>query len=134
MTKLFEAQQLAARYAQIVDNREFDKMRDIISADFCQTGPEWKIETADSFIAQLEKLQDNFLCTFHIVGNQLGRWINDRYEGETYSIASHIYEKFGARHKLDMAIRYQDHIRVIDDVYQYTRRDVDLIWTSDQPL
>lgn len=134
MNSLFEAQKLAARYAQIVDSREFEKMREIVSNDFCQIGPEWHISDANAFIEQLGQLKDSFLKTFHMVGNQLGNWVDDRYEGETYSIASHIYEKSGARYKLEMAICYKEEVKFIDEAYRFTRRDVDLIWTSDQPL
>ena len=70
----------------------------------------------------------------HFVGNQLGQWENNCYEGETYSIASHIYDQDGVGRKLDMAIRYQERIEEINGSYRYTRRDVSIVWTSDQPL
>jgi hypothetical protein len=69
-----------------------------------------------------------------MVGNQLGQWDGDCYEGETYSIASHLFEKDGVARKLEMAIRYQERIEKKADSYRYTRRDVNIVWTSDQPL
>ena len=125
---------LALRYAQIADDRNFAAMRDIISSDFSQQGPDWHCQGADAFIAQLQFLEQNFSATTHFIGNQLGAWQQDCYEGETYCIASHIYNKDGVDRKLDMAIRYRERIANTEGSYRYTRRDVDVVWTSDQPL
>ncbi len=134
MHTLFDAQSLALRYAQIVDNRDFESMRDILSEDFSQRGPEWHCESAEQFVGMLYSLADNYSATLHVVANQIGQWQGDHYEGETYSIASHIYEKDGQGRKLEMAIRYQENVAFIDGRYCYTRRDVNIVWTSDHPL
>ena len=78
--------QLALRYAQIADDRKFAEMRNIISGDFTQQGPTWQCEGADAFIEQLQVLETNFSATLHMVGNQMGQWDGECYEGETYSI------------------------------------------------
>jgi hypothetical protein len=134
MHTLSDAQNLALRYAQIADDRKFDDMREIISNDFTQKGPHWQCENANDFIATLGFLKETYSATFHLVGNQLGQWYEDHYEGETYCIASHIYEKDGQGRKLDMAIRYQERVEYIDGRYCYTRRDVNIVWSSDQSL
>lgn len=134
MTNRSPEQTLALRYAQIADDRDFSAMRDIITADFSQKGPDWNFQGADAFVAQLQYLEQNFSATLHLVGNQIGHWENDCYEGETYSIASHIYEKDGVGRKLDMAIRYQERIEKNNGSYRYTERNVSIVWTSDQPL
>jgi len=134
MPTVFDAQQLALRYAQIVDNRDFDAMADIICDDFTQQGPQWQCSNAAEFIGMLLLLEDNYSATFHMVGNQLGQWQGEVYEGETYSIASHIYEQEGQGRKLDMAIRYQEQVVFRDGGYRYSRRDVQIVWASDQPL
>jgi hypothetical protein len=90
--------------------------------------------SANDFIATLGFLKETYSATFHLVGNQLGQWYEDHYEGETYCIASHIYEKDGQGRKLDMAIRYQERVEYIDGRYCYTRRDVNIVWSSDQSL
>ena len=126
--------QLALRYAQIADGRKFAEMRDIISVDFSQQGPNWQCQGADAFIEQLQILEQNFSATLHMVGNQVGQWDGECYEGETYSIASHLYEKDGVGRKLEMAIRYQERIEKFADGHRYARRDVNIVWTSDQPL
>lgn len=134
MHTLFDAQSLALRYAQIVDNREFEAMREILGEGFSQQGPQWHCEGADAFIELLQTLPQRFSATFHLVGNQIGAWQGERYQGETYCIASHLYEQDGQGRKLDMAIRYQEQVECIERRYCYTRRDVHVIWTSDRSL
>lgn len=125
---------LAMCYAQVVDNRDFSAMRDIIADNFCQQGPSWSCQGADAFVDQLQYLTQNYSATMHFVGNQVGKWDGGSYEGVTYCLASHIYEKEGAGRKLDMAIRYNEGIEKMGENYHYTQRDVDIVWTSDQPL
>ena len=134
MHSVQDAQALALRYAQIVDNRTFDTMRELLVDDFTQRGPEWLCESADAFVGMLNLLADNYSATFHLVGNQLGEWQGDCYEGETYCIASHIYEKAGQGRKLDMGIRYQEQVVYAEGASRYARRDVTMVWTSDHPL
>jgi len=125
---------LALRYASICDKRNFSDVKDIVTEDFKQTGPEWHCDGAAAFEAQLGYLKDNFSATMHMVGNQLGEWQGEVYRGETYSIANHLYEKDGIARKLDMAIRYDEEIRQENGVYKYARRDVHVIWVSDTAL
>lgn len=127
-------QQLAFRYAQICDDREFESMRTIITDDFQQQGPQWRCDGAADFMRQLKTLEKNFSATFHLVANQMGSWQGDTYSGETYSLASHVYDMDGVSRKLEMAIRYSETINKSAGDYRYARRDVKVIWTSDQPL
>lgn len=125
---------LALRYASICDRRNFSDIKDIVTQDFKQNGPEWQCDGAAAFEAQLGYLAENFSATMHMVGNQLGEWQGEVYFGETYSIANHLYQKNGVERKLDMAIRYDEEIRQEHGVYKYARRDVHVIWVSDTPL
>ena len=125
---------LALRYASICDKREFSKIREIISDDFTQTGPDWHCDGAAAFEQQLDHLSNNFSATMHLIGNQIGGWKNGVYTGETYCIASHIYEKDNTLRKLEMAIRYDEEIRKDKKTFKYSRRDVHPIWVSDNPL
>jgi len=134
MHSLSDAQNLALHYAKFADSRNFAAMGDIISENFSQKGPYWECQGADAFLEQLQVLERDYSTTLHMVGNQLGQWFDDYYEGETYSIASHIYEKDGVARKLDMAVCYLERVEYIDGRYRYTRRDLEIIWTSDQPL
>ncbi len=125
---------LALRYASICDRRNFSDIKDIVTQDFKQNGPEWQCDGAAAFEAQLGYLAENCSATMHMVGNQLGEWQGEVYFGETYSIANHLYQKNGVERKLDMAIRYDEEIRQEHGVYKYARRDVNVIWVSDTPL
>jgi len=124
---------LAALYAQFVDNREFDRMREIMVPEFTQQGPGFGSDSLDAFIDNLAVL-DNYSATFHLVANQIGQWHNEIYTGETWGIASHLYEQDSISRKLDMGIRYQDTIENTGDGFKYTSRDLNVVWTQDLPL
>lgn len=123
---------LAAKYAKFVDDRSFSHMREIMVPEFTQQGPGFRAEGLDQFIDNLEFLR-NYSATLHMVGNQVGEWHNAIYTGETWCVASHIYEKDGVQRKLDMGIRYQDVIEDAGGSYRYTSRDLNVVWTQDLP-
>lgn len=125
-------QALAVKYARHVDDRRFDLMSDIMSDDFSQEGPGFHSRSREDFIQSLSIL-DNYSATFHLVGNQYGEWNNDIYRGETWCVASHIYEKDGVTRKLDMGIRYQDVIENNGGIARYISRDLKVIWSQDLP-
>jgi SnoaL-like domain len=123
---------LAMKYASFVDDRQFARMREIMSEDFTQSGPGFAANSLAEFIANLDIL-NNYSATFHLVGNQLGEWQNEIYSGETWAVASHIHEKDGVQFKLDMGIRYQDVIEDFAGTFKYASRDLKIIWTQDLP-
>ena len=123
---------LAMRYAQIVDDRDFKQMNDILTDDFVMTGAGMEFRSAEVFSSSLEML-NKYSATHHFVGNQLGEWEGETYTGETYCIAAHIYEKDGVERKLDMGIRYADTIVKDGDNYKFSQRLFNLIWTQDLP-
>lgn len=123
---------LAMRYAQIVDDREFEKMQEIMSDDFVMSGPGLDFNNLADFVSSLTIL-NKYSATHHFVGNQLGEWQGDTYRGETYCIAAHIYEEDGVERKLDMGIRYGDTIIKVGDCYKFSERKFNLVWTQDLP-
>ncbi len=123
---------LAIKYARFVDDGQYDRMAEIMSEDFTQHGPGFDSKSLAEFIESLAVL-DNYSATFHLVGNQHGEWNNDIYVGETWSVASHIYEKDGVTRKLDMGIRYQDVIENNGGIARYISRDLRVVWTQDLP-
>ena len=123
---------LAIKYAQFVDDRQFERMREIMVDNFTQSGPGFAANSLDEFITNLQVL-NNYSTTFHLVGNQYGDWQNDLYRGETWSVASHIYEKDGQQRKLDMGIRYQDVIETEGTNFKYLSLDMVIVWTQDLP-
>jgi hypothetical protein len=126
-------QVLAMRYAKIVDTREFDEMNEIMTVDFVMIGAGMEFRSVGDFVASLTILK-KYSATFHFVGNQLGVWDNDCYAGETYCVASHMYEKDGVERKMDMGIRYDDSIVKEGDLYKFNQRIFNLIWTQDLPI
>ena len=123
---------LALKYAQFVDDRQFERMRDIMMESFTQTGPGFAAGSLQEFIGNLQILH-NYSATFHLVGNQVGEWQDKLYRGETWCVASHIYDKDGVQRKLDMGIRYQDVIDSDGDAFKYRSRDLNIVWTQDLP-
>lgn len=123
---------LALKYAQFVDDRQFERMREIMVENFTQAGPGFAAGSLEEFIGNLQIL-NNYSATFHLLGNQLGEWQNDLYRGETWCVASHIYEKDGVQRKLDMGIRYQDLIESDGSSFKYLSRDLVVVWTQDLP-
>lgn len=126
-------QQLAYFYASFIDKRRFQALREIISPDFTQHSEYWQCEGADQFLKQLEQLQQ-YDATFHFVGNQLGEWQGETYQGETYCIASHFSKKEQQAYKMDMGIIYQDFIARYEGRYCYRSRNVKMLWIDEQPL
>ena len=124
---------LAARYAQFVDDKAFDRMGEIMAADVEMAAAGFETHSLEEFGEQL-KFLDNFSGTMHIIGNQLGEWEGEKYNGETYCVASHIYEKDGVGYKMEMGIRYKDTIAPMDGTYKFTRRYLDVLWEQDLPL
>ena len=124
---------LAVKYARFVDDRHFERMREIVADTLTQQGPGFGSGSQNEFIANLSIL-DDYTATFHIVANQYGEWNNDVYTGETWGVASHLYEKDGVQRKLDMGIRYQDVIENAGSHFHYLSRDLHVVWTQDLPL
>ncbi len=126
-------QELALKYAKFVDDKLFDQMATIMPPDVNMAAPNFDYKTLDEFVVQLDFL-NTFSGTMHVISNQLGEWTDDVYEGETYCLASHVYEKDGEKRKLEMGIRYQDTIKSFDGVYKYARRYLNVVWEQDLPL
>jgi hypothetical protein len=125
--------ELAYKYAQFIDDRAFERMGEILADNVEMGSPAFETHTLEEFGEQL-KFLDTFTGTMHIIGNQLGEWEGEKYQGETYCVASHIYEKEGVGHKLEMGIRYKDTIAPMDGTYKFTRRYLDVVWSQDLPL
>ena len=125
--------ELALKYARCVDDRDFEAMGEIMADDVVIGSPAFESQNLAEFKEQL-KFLDNFSATLHMIGNQLGEWTGEKYSGETYCVASHIHEKNGVPHKLEMGIRYQEDIAPMQGTYKYTRRYLDVVWQQDLPL
>lgn len=133
MVKQDIPQQLAASYAQLVDDRRFTEMETIMWPDLTQQGPGFHADSREVFINNLEFLR-HYDRTFHMVGQQTGEWNGDTYNGETYCVASHFYQKDGIERRMDMGIRYQETIEIRDGQAKYRRRDLNVVWNEDREM
>jgi hypothetical protein len=125
---------LAWRYASLIDDREFQQLDQIMLPSIRIIGPGYVMDSLDQVRQGMEILRQ-YDRTFHMVGNQLGNWAaDDVWSGETYCIASHVYQRDGVEWKLDMAIRYQDRIVRHENGLRFAQRELRLAWTQDLPL
>ena len=125
--------QLAIRYARIMDDRAFDELDEIMTDDVIITSSEFEARGLPAFKEVVQMLH-NYTRTMHLVANQFGEWQGDTYTGETWCIATHIYEKDGALRKWELGIRYEETIAIANNTPRYTRRHLNIQWDSDTPL
>ena len=88
---------------------------------------EYEINGLENFIDAMERLKD-YIGTMHLVMNVHGDWEEKLYKGETYCVASHIFEKENRLHKLDMGIIYYDAIEIRDETAKFISRNFSLKW------
>ncbi len=125
--------ELAHEYARCMDDRSFDELDTIMLEEVVVAAPEFECNGLAAFKEQVQLLH-NYSGTMHLVGNQRGKWDGDSYQGETYCVATHIYEQDGVGRKWEVGIRYKDDIVKTDGGFKYSRRYLDIIWSSDIAL
>lgn len=72
--------------------------------------------------------------TSHFVAGQFVRFDGDRAEGETLSLAAHVYERDGRSRNRLLGVRYQDRYLRAEDRWTFGSRTVVVEWQTDQPL
>ena len=118
---------LSNLYASYIDKRQFSSLGSIMWDEFSMHG-HYEINGLENFIAAMQQLE-NYKSTMHQIMNVNGEWQeNTSYRGDTYCIASHIFENEGSLHKLDMGIIYIDVIEVRDNKAKFISRDFKLQW------
>lgn len=125
--------QLAYAYAQLIDDRRLDELAAIFTPDCRLSGPGYAFDSFAAFRQGMELIR-RYDRTFHLVANQTGEWRGDSYEGETYCVASHVYQKDGRDMKMDMGIRYRERIVLHEGTYKFSERHLDVVWVQDLPL
>jgi ketosteroid isomerase-like protein len=126
-------QELAARYAQAVDRRDYAAFSALFLADGVLCGPGYTMN-AHNEIERGIRLIEQYESTQHCVHQQLVDVRGDVASGETYCVARHVYTKDGVKRKLDMGVRYRDDYRRIAGTWRFARRELQLDWTQDLPL
>ena len=126
MIKDLVPSQLSNLYASIIDQRKFSSLNSIMWDDFSMLG-QFEINGLENFITAMKQLE-NYQSTMHQVMNIQGEWEEDLYKGETYCIASHMFDKDDKPYKLDMGIIYSDVIEIRDDTANFLSRTFSLKW------
>ena len=117
---------LSNLYASIIDQRKFSSLNSIMWDDFSMLG-QFEINGLENFITAMQQLE-NYQSTMHQVMNIQGEWEENLYKGETYCIASHMFDKDDKPYKLDMGIIYSDVIEIRDGTAKFLSRTFLLKW------
>jgi len=128
---------LAERYARAVDRRDAELFLSLFAEDaVLEThAATW---VGKEQLAQIPvRMRTRYEKTLHTVMNQEVRVEGDQAEGETCSIAYHVFPpKDGKQQRLDMWIRYQDRFVRRDGEWRFARRKLLVQWieTKDHPI
>ena len=117
---------LSNLYASIIDQRKFSLLDSIMWKEFSMLG-EFEIAGLENFISAMQQLE-NYKSTMHQVMNVQGEWDENVYKGETYCIASHMFDQDDKPYKLDMGIIYSDVIEIREETAKFISRISSLQW------
>ena len=117
---------LSNLYASIIDQRKFSLLDSIMWKEFSMLG-EFEITGLENFISAMQQLE-NYKSTMHQVMNVQGEWDENVYKGETYCIASHMFDQDDKPYKLDMGIIYSDVIEIREETHKFISRTFSLQW------
>ena len=132
MIKDLVPSKLSNLYASIIDQRKFSSLNSIMWDDFSMLG-QFEINGLENFITAMQQLE-NYQSTMHQVMNIQGEWEENLYKGETYCIASHMFDKDDKPYKLDMGIIYSDVIEIRDGTAKFLSRTFSLKWQKTDVL
>ena len=124
---------LAYRYAQLIDNRDYDNMSEVLLDGCDVTGPSVACHSLEEFRETFKQQLSRYSSTYHLIGNVLGEWRDDKWLGETYCTASLVYSQDGVERKLDLGIRYEDTVVKDGGSYKYSKRALTVVWQQDLP-
>jgi len=126
MRKDLVPSKLSNLYASIIDQRRFTSLSSIMWEEFSMLG-EFEIIGLENFILAMKQLE-NYQSTMHQVMNVQGEWDENIYKGETYCIASHMFDQDNKPYKLDMGIIYSDVIEIREEAAKFISRTFSLKW------
>jgi hypothetical protein len=132
MKKDLAPTKLSNLYASIIDQRKFSSLSSIMWDEFSMLG-EFEIIGLENFIAAMQQLE-NYKSTMHQVMNVQGEWEENIYKGETYCIASHMFDQDDKPYKLDMGIIYSDVIEIRGEAAKFISRTFLLKWKKTDSL
>jgi SnoaL-like domain len=98
---------LACRYAQTVDRRDWPQLSALLTTDARLTGPGFQLDGRDAIVAGMQMIE-RYETTQPHVHNQLVALDGNEAAVETYGIACHAHVRDGVRRKLDRGLRDRD--------------------------
>tara|TARA_Y100000389_G_scaffold98479_1_gene95151 strand:+ start:3530 stop:3967 length:438 start_codon:yes stop_codon:yes gene_type:complete len=126
LSTLLVPSKLSNLYASLIDQRKFSSLNSIMWDEFSMSG-HFEITGLENFIAAMQQLE-NYQSTMHQITNVQGEWKENLYSGETYCVASHMFDKDNKPFKLDMGIVYSDFIEVREGTAKFISRVFSLKW------
>lgn len=126
LSTLLVPSKLSNLYASLIDQRKFFSLNSIMWDEFSMSG-HFEITGLENFIAAMQQLE-NYQSTMHQIMNVQGEWKENLYSGETYCVASHMFDKDNKPFKLDMGIVYSDVIEVREGTAKFISRVFSLKW------
>jgi ketosteroid isomerase-like protein len=125
-------QRLMYRYARCADTKDYEGFAEVFCADavFDYAGREVSPLCA---IQDMMHVLDKYTSTLHQVNNTLYEVEGDVAIGETYCLASHLFEEEGATMKIDMGIIYQDRLQKTSGSWRIALRKFCLQWSQTAP-
>ena len=126
LSTLLVPSELSNLYASLIDQRKFSSLNSIMWDEFSMSG-HFEITGLENFIAAMQQLE-NYQSTMHQIMNVQGEWKENLYSGETYCVASHMFDKDNKPFKLDMGIVYSDVIEVREGTAKFISRVFSLKW------
>jgi ketosteroid isomerase-like protein len=128
-----EIQRLMYRYALCADRKDYAGFADVFCEDavFINLGKRVASLTA---IQDMMRALEKYKHTLHLVQNVLYEVHGDTAAGETYCLASHLFEDNGCEMKVDMGVTYQDRLRCTPLGWRIVRRDFNLLWSQTAPI
>ncbi len=126
LSTLLVPSKLSNLYASLIDQRKFSFLNSIMWDEFSMSG-HFEITGLENFIAAMQQLE-NYQSTMHQIMNVQGEWKENLYSGETYCVASHMFDKDNKPFKLDMGIVYSDVIEVREGTAKFISRVFSLKW------
>jgi ketosteroid isomerase-like protein len=126
-------QRLMYRYAHCADKKDYDGFTEVFCEDavFDYSGREVTPCTA---IQDMMHVLDKYTSTLHQIYNTLYEVEGDTAAGETYCLASHLYEEQGTTMKVDMGITYGDRLRRTSGGWRIALREFNLHWSQTVPV
>ena len=126
-------QRLMYRYARCADTRDYAGFARVFCKDavFDFMGNE---VTPYGAIEQMMHALDKYTATLHQVQNVFYEVDGNSAEGETYCVASHLFDDEDGTSKIDMGIVYRDRLRRGAEGWRIARRVFDLLWTQTTPV